>query len=174
VLFACFCFAYYSIAIELKLSLHSRLLIWNWTNHSTGNCSHEVFNSHDQIFFKYKPSAAVCYRKLTSKRASVSLINPWSDTQETLLPTVLLLLRHCWNAWRHCWRGHVIPPHSCVIQVFIAVAWQRARRGDARRGTTPHGTAELGSACLGTEKTPVRLLLRNRGKVFLSYGSCMA
>jgi hypothetical protein len=27
--------------------------------------------------------------------------------------------------WRNCWRGHVTPPHSFVIQVFIAVAWQR-------------------------------------------------
>jgi hypothetical protein len=53
----------------------------------------------------------------------------------------LLLLHHCGNALRHCWRGHVTPPHSCVIPVFIAVAWQQARRGAIR-----HGTAELGSA----------------------------
>jgi hypothetical protein len=36
--------------------------------------------------------------------------------------------------------------HSCVIQVFIAVAWQQMRRGDVRQCVTHHGTAELGSA----------------------------
>jgi hypothetical protein len=79
--------------------------------------------------------------RTTRKRASVSPINPWSDPRETLLPTVLLLLRHCWKAWRHCWRGHVTSPHSCVVQVFIVAVWQQARRGATR-----HGTAELGSA----------------------------
>jgi hypothetical protein len=71
-------------------------------------------------------------RELSKNWTSVSPINPWSDMRETLLPTVLLLLRHCWNAWRHCWnalrhcwRGHMTLPHSCIIQVFKAVAWQR-------------------------------------------------
>jgi hypothetical protein len=96
-------------------------------SHSTDNCSHEVFNSHDQIFSNYEPSAAVSHLELSRKRASVSPINPLSDTRETLQ-----LLYHCWKAWRHCWRGHVTLPHSCVIQVFIAVAWQQMRRGDAR------------------------------------------
>jgi hypothetical protein len=52
-------------------------------------------------------------------------MNPWSDTREKLLPTVFLFLHHCWNAWRYFWRGHVTPPHSCDIQVFIDFAWQR-------------------------------------------------
>jgi hypothetical protein len=52
---------------------------------------------------------------------SVSPINPWSDTRKT---TVLLLLHHCGNSWHHCWCSHLTPPHSCVIQVFIAAAWQ--------------------------------------------------
>jgi hypothetical protein len=120
----------------------------------TPNITHEeslpltlkIFNSHDQIFPNYEPSTAVCYRELTRERASVSPINPWSDTRETLLPTVLQLLRHCWNAWPHCWRGHVNSPHSCVIQVLIAVAWKQTRRGDVRRCATRHGTAEFGSA----------------------------
>jgi hypothetical protein len=93
--------------------------------------------------------AAVSHRELTRKRASVSSINPWCDTLETLLPTVLQLLRHCWNAWRHCWHGHLTPPHSCVIQVFIAVAWHKrgeAMESNARRCSTRHSTAELGSA----------------------------
>jgi hypothetical protein len=51
----------------------------------------------------------------TRKLTSVSPINPWSDTRENI---AFLLLRHCWNAWRHCWRGHVTFSHSCVIQVF--------------------------------------------------------
>jgi hypothetical protein len=49
--------------------------------------------------------------RTTRERASVSRVNPWSDTRET---RALLLLRHCW-------RGHVIPPHSYVIQVFMDV-----------------------------------------------------
>jgi hypothetical protein len=76
---------------------------------------------------------AASYRELTEnscnlpsrtacKRASFSPINHWSDRRETLVPTVLQLLCHCWNAWCHCWRGHVTPPHSCVMKVFIAVA----------------------------------------------------
>jgi hypothetical protein len=110
----------------------------------TPNITHEeslpltlkVFNSHDQIFSNYKTSTVVSHLELTRKRAPVSPINPWSDTRETLQ-----FLRHCWKAWRHCWRGHVTLPTSCVIQVFIAVAWQRTRRGDARLIT-----ARLGSA----------------------------
>jgi hypothetical protein len=104
--------------------------------------THKVFSSHNQFFSNYEPSVvvshleltAISHRELTHKRASVSPINPWSDTRETLLPTVLQLLRHCW-------RSHVTLPHSCVIQVFIAVAWQQTRQCDAR-----HGTANLSSA----------------------------
>jgi hypothetical protein len=111
------------------------------------------------------------YSRATSKRASVSPINPWSDTRETLLPTVLLLLRHCWNAWGHCWCGHVTPPYSCIIQVFGCYLATRdeAMRGEARDDSSRHGRARL-----GTEKTPLRLLLRNCGNVFRCYNSCIA
>jgi hypothetical protein len=68
-------------------------------------------------------------------------INPWSATRETLQ-----LLLHCWKAWGHCWRGRVILPHSCVIQVFIAVAWQQTRRGEAMPRDARLVTARLGSA----------------------------
>jgi hypothetical protein len=102
-------------------------------SHSTVNCSHEVF-------FNYEPHAASSHRELTRKRASVSPKNPWSDMRETLLPTVLQLLRHCWNAWRCCWRLHVTPPHSCVIQAFTAVAWHRTRGGDAWLVTAPQSS----------------------------------
>jgi hypothetical protein len=69
------------------------------------------------------PTFGGCLPPITTcKRSSISPINLRSDTQETLLPTVLLLLQHCWNAWCHCWHGHVTSPYSCVIQVFIAVA----------------------------------------------------
>jgi hypothetical protein len=98
-----------------------------------------LFTTHAENYCNLPP-------RTTCKRASVSPINPWSDKRETLIPTMLLLLRHCWNAWSHCWYGHVTSPHSCVIQVFIAVAWQQVRQGDARRGATRHGTAEVGSA----------------------------
>jgi hypothetical protein len=100
--------------------------------------THKVFNSHNQLFSNYEPSTVVSHLELTHKRASVSPINPWSDTREMFLPTVLQLLRHCW-------RGHVTLPLSCVIQVFIAVAWQQTRQGDARWCVTHHSTADLGS-----------------------------
>jgi hypothetical protein len=86
-------------------------------------------------------TTAISHRELTRKRASVSSINPWSDTRETLQ-----LLRHCWNAWRHCRRGHMTHLRSCIIQVFIAVAWQQMRRGDARLVTARQSSARLGSA----------------------------
>jgi hypothetical protein len=122
----------YSSQITLRTNLNCGILTATIIlPHSTENCSHEVFNSHNQLFSNYEPSMVVSHLELTSKRASVSPINPWSDTRETLLPTLLQLLCHCWNAWRHCWRGHVTPPHSCIIQVFIAVVWQQTRRGDA-------------------------------------------
>jgi hypothetical protein len=46
-------------------------------------------------------------------------------------------------------------------------------RVEAKRCVTCHGTAELSSARLGTEKTPLRLLLRIRGNVFRYYSSYM-
>jgi hypothetical protein len=132
-------------------------------SHSTDNCSHEVFfNSHLTRLPPTKNSPIT-----TPERASVSPINPWSETRET---RAFLLLRHCGNTWRHCWRGHVTPPLSCLIKVFIAVVWQQARRGEARRGRR---LSRNGRARLGTEKTPLRLLLRNRGNVFQCYSSCM-
>jgi hypothetical protein len=53
----------------------------------------------------------------------------------------LQLLCHCWNAWCYCWRGHMILPHSCIIQVFIPVAWQQTRWGDVTRYETHHCSA---------------------------------
>jgi hypothetical protein len=44
-----------------------------------------------------------------------------------------------------------------------------AGRGEARRDSARHGRARL-----GTKKTPLRLLLPNRGNVFRDYSSCMA
>jgi hypothetical protein len=125
----------------------------------TSNVTHKVFNSHYQLFSNYEPFTVVSHLELTRKRASACPKNPWSDMWETLQ-----LLHHCWNAWRHCWHSHSTLPHSCVIQVFIAVAWQQTRWGDAR----------LATARLGMEKTPLHLLLRNRGSVFRSHSSCMA
>jgi hypothetical protein len=42
------------------------------------------------------------------------------------------------------------------------------KRCETRRGSARHGRARL-----STEKTPLRLLLPNRGKVFRRYSSCM-
>jgi hypothetical protein len=55
--------------------------------------------------------------------------------------------------------GHVTLTDCCAFQAFTAVA---------RCGSARHGRARL-----GTEKTPLRLLLRNRGNVCRSYSSCM-
>jgi hypothetical protein len=118
----------YSSQITPRTNLNWRILTAAIIpSHSTENCSHEIFNSQDQIFSNYEPSTAVSHLELACKHASISAINPWSDTRETLQ-----LLRHCWNSWHHCWRGHVTLPHSCVIQEFIAVVWQQMRWGDAR------------------------------------------
>jgi hypothetical protein len=63
--------------------------------------------------------------RTTRKRASVSPINPWSDTRETLLPTVLYSCVTVEMRDVTADAVHVTLPLSCVIQVFIAVAWQR-------------------------------------------------
>jgi hypothetical protein len=134
-------------------------IIPNITHEESFPLTLKVFNSHDQNFSNLELSEAVCYRELTRKWASVSPINPWSDTRETLQ-----LLRHCWNAWRHYWRGHVTPPRSCIMQVFIAVAWQQTRRGDAMRGDTRLVTARLGSARHG-ENTASSTVAYSRERV---------
>jgi hypothetical protein len=103
--------------------------------------SHSADNYSQLSLLQLRTSRGFLPPRNACKRASVSPINPWSDTRETLRPTVLQLLRHCWHAWRHCWLGHVTPPHSCVIQVFIAVAWQQTRWGDARLVTTRQSSA---------------------------------
>jgi hypothetical protein len=128
---------------------------------TTPNITHEEsLPLTHKIFSNYEPSAALCSGELTAisaenycnlpsrtlcKRASVSPINPRSGMRKAPSNGASIIC-HCWNAWRHCWRCHVTPPHSCVIQVFVAVAWQQTRRGDARRCATRHGTANLGSA----------------------------
>jgi hypothetical protein len=115
-------------------------------SHSSENCSHEVFNSHDPLFSNYESSTVVSHLELTRKRASVSPINPWSDMQENAPSNGTSVVASLLNSWRHCWRGHVTLPHSCVIQVFIAVASQQTRQGDARRGDARLVTARLGLA----------------------------
>jgi hypothetical protein len=39
----------------------------------------------------------------------------------------------------------VTHPHTCVVQMFIAVAWQRARRGVAMRDEAGWGEVRLGN-----------------------------
>jgi hypothetical protein len=125
--------------------------------------SHTPSITHKSSLHNSRRELTENYSRTTCKRASVSPINPWSDTREN---RALLLLCHCGNAWRHFGArgGHVTHPQSCVIQVFIAVAWQRARRRRVGRGATR----------LGMEITRFRLLFRNRGNMFRCYSSCMA
>jgi hypothetical protein len=147
-----FFYRYYSLStksVTHSLSLNSLyfnsiICIWTENYHSTENCSHEVVNSHDQPFSNYEPSMVVSHLELTRKRASVSPINPWSDTREMLLPTVLQLLHHP-------------SVYSCCL------ATNETRRGDARQCAT----------CHGMEKTLLRLLLCNHGNVFQGYSSCV-
>jgi hypothetical protein len=125
------------LVMQLKTQKLVLQITPNITHKESLSLTLKVFNSHNQIFSHYEPSTAVCYRELTRKRASVSLTNPSSDTWETLLPTVLQLLRHCW-----C--DHVTPPYSCIVQVFILVAWQQTRRGDAQLVTARQTSAQHG------------------------------
>jgi hypothetical protein len=53
---------------------------------------------------------------------------------------------------------------SKLLQLSLSNKRGEARRGEAKRGSARHGRAQL-----GTEKTLLRLLLRNRGNVFRSY-----
>jgi hypothetical protein len=58
--------------------------------------------------------------------------------------------------------------HSSVYSCCLATT----RRGDETRSR--YGSVRFGSVRHGTEKTPLHLLLRNRGSVFRCYSSCMA
>jgi hypothetical protein len=67
--------------------------------------------------------------RTTRKRTSVSPVNPCTDTREN---RALLLLRHCW-------RGHVTPPHSCVMGT------SEARPCDASCDPSRHDRPRLGT-----------------------------
>jgi hypothetical protein len=55
----------YSSQITPRTNLNCKILTATiFLSHSTENCSHEVFNSYDQIFSKYEPSAAVSHLEL--------------------------------------------------------------------------------------------------------------
>jgi hypothetical protein len=118
----------------------------------------KAFNSHDQFFPNYVPSTVVSNRGLTRQRASVSLINPWYDTREnasifaSLLKRVTSLLTRSRDPSPLLRHPNI---YSCCL------ATNEPRRCDAMGDSS-----RLGSARLGTEKTPLRLLLRNRGSVF--------
>jgi hypothetical protein len=109
--------------------------------------------------------------RTTSKWASVSPINLWSDTRKNLCAsTVASLLKLVTSLLT---RSRDPSPLLCHSSVY-SVAWQRARRGEARRCGVRRHSAWHSRAQHGTEKTPLRLLLRNCGNVFRGYGSCMA
>jgi hypothetical protein len=56
----------YSSQIMPRTNLNCRILTAAIIpSHSTENCSQEIFNSHDQIFSSYKPSAAVSHLELS-------------------------------------------------------------------------------------------------------------
>jgi hypothetical protein len=135
-------------------------------SHSTDNCSHEVF-------FNYEPPVPFSHRELTQnylrttcKRASVSPINPmiWhSGKQNSSIVASLRNTRKSRDPSPLLRRPSV---YSCCQATSEAM---RDMAGGARREWARHGRARL-----GTEKTPLRLLLRNRGNVFRCYSSCMA
>jgi hypothetical protein len=54
--------------------------------------------------------------------------------------------------------GHVTLPYSCVIQVFIDVAWQQRGEAMRRDERLVHGSTRLGSALLGTARSKHRFI----------------
>jgi hypothetical protein len=95
------------------------------------------------VFLNYEPPTKNC------KRTLVSPINPRTDHAEnTSRGLSLSLSLHC-----------CVTSHPTVEVLLPSVASKRAWCGSARHGTARHGT----------EKTPFRLLLRNRGNVFRGY-----
>jgi hypothetical protein len=79
--------------LTLRTNLNFGILIATILSHSTDNCSHEVLNSHVQVFFNYEPSAAASGRELTLNELQ-SLLETLDRTRgRTQLPTVLQLLR---------------------------------------------------------------------------------
>jgi hypothetical protein len=125
---------YHRLTLQI---LHVNLLFTEtfFTPHagnSTDNCSHGVFfiNEHPTVFSHLELS-------------DNCLITPTANSYKPFIWHARKRFNCCVTA--DSWRL-VTLPHSCVIQVFIAVAWQQTRRGDATRWATRHDSARLGSA----------------------------
>jgi hypothetical protein len=143
-------------------------------SHSTENCSHEVLNSQDQIFSNYELSAAVCYRELTDNycRTSFSLsYKPliWHAGNASIFASLLKRVTSLLTRSRD---PSPLLRHPSVYSRCLAT--NEARRCEAMRDSSRLGSARLGSSRLSTDKIPLSLLLRNRGRVFRCYSSCMA
>jgi hypothetical protein len=101
----------------------------------------KVFNSHDPLLSNYEPFTVVSHLELTDNCSRTSFTLSYKP-----------LIWHAGKGFNCCVTADAVTwPPSCVIQVFIAVAWQQTRRGDERLVTA-----------------------RNRGSVFRCYSSCMA
>jgi hypothetical protein len=154
-------------SLHFTYNLHSQLRTLNYFTHLKSITSNHTIRTSPTMNLPRLSPTENYYSRTTCKRASVSPINPWSDMREN---RALLLLLHCGNAWRHfrTHGGHVTHPNSCVIQMFIAVAWQRETCLPQRYVAT----------VAGRHSQPGRqrflLLLHDRGNMFHGYSSYVA
>jgi hypothetical protein len=112
-------FRYYSLSLNWKLSwlyiTQLSFLMGNfWTPSLNWKLSLQITRS---CLLRLRTSRGCLPLRTNCKWASVSPVNPWSDTWKA---TVFLLLRVCDVTVKR--GGHVIPPYCCAIQAFTVVA----------------------------------------------------
>jgi hypothetical protein len=151
-LFACFFRAYYSLVIELKLSLHSLLLIWNLLPHLELYSFEPELNS--KVKFIIRPtvqSASLSWNKapiwgLTADLyycrtvAGLLMLNAFSDERTT---------DHAQKGQLYCWLAPTAQKTLHVVPI-LRLYWRAVRR---LATTYRHSLILLLSACFEVSVT---------------------
>jgi hypothetical protein len=113
----------------------------NIRSHSTENCSHEVFNSHDQLFSYYESSMVVSHLELTDNYSRTSLSLSYKTliwhTGNASIVVSLLKRRTSLLTWS-CDPSPLLH-HPSVYSCCLAT-------NEARQCDTMHDSSQLGSA----------------------------
>jgi hypothetical protein len=133
--------------------------------------SSPTWGSWPDIYYSLAVTVLFLWGALSDERTGLTFV---SSTANFYKPLVWHAGKHfnccvTTNAWRHCLRGHVTLPFPILASSKCLELLSGNKRGEAMQRDE-----WLVSARLGTEKTPLRLLLRNPGSVFRCYSSCMA
>jgi hypothetical protein len=143
---------------QFHTSTHTQVFFWQ--KHYSQVTSRTLEHCNQNCHFIYASSGTGLDWTELLKTATADSYKPLDLTYGKKLLIVALLLTRDVTAG-----GHVTPPYSCIIQVFIAVAWQQRGGAMWRDEWFIHGSARVGYPRHSTEKTPLHLLLYNRGNI---------